>query len=66
MDPIHPILPQPLNIPPVTPPPRGERIDRDTPRDESAKERERQRRRRGASEPGDDEDDQRPHVDVTA
>ncbi len=69
MDPLHPILPQPPNIPPVLPSPRTGRIDRDTPRNEADKERERERRRRAAAaelDGQDDDDETRPHVDVTA
>jgi hypothetical protein len=36
MDPIHPIIPQPQNIPPVAPSPMAGKIDRERQRDEGA------------------------------
>ena len=36
MDPIHPIFPQPSNIPPVAPSPMAGKIDRERQRDEGA------------------------------
>lgn len=36
MDPIHPIIPQPPNIPPVAPSPMSGKIDRERQRDEGA------------------------------
>ncbi|HET7050475.1 MAG TPA: hypothetical protein VFI54_19585 [Solirubrobacteraceae bacterium] len=36
MDPIHPIIPQPPNIPPVAPSPMAGKIDRKRQRDEGA------------------------------
>jgi hypothetical protein len=36
MDPIHPIIPQPPNIPPVAPSPMSGKIDRERQRDENA------------------------------
>jgi hypothetical protein len=36
MDPIHPIIPQPPNIPPVAPSPMAGKIDRERQRDENA------------------------------
>ena len=69
MDPIHPILPQPVNIPPVMPSKGVGRIDRDSPRDGSDDQqakREGQRRRRESMPDADGQDEARPHVDITA
>ena len=71
MDPIHPILPQPVNIPPVMPSPGVGRVDRDGARDGRADQqarREAQRRRRELQPEGarEREDDAGSHVDVTA
>ncbi len=69
MDPIHPIVPQPPNIPPVTPPPTAGRIDRDG-RSRADAEAERQRRRRQRLERDEsdhgEEDGAGTHIDVTA
>jgi hypothetical protein len=69
MDPIHPILPQPLNIPPVTEPPSIGRIDRDERRkkgeqDEDGQEAQRHAARRRDEEQADDEP--APRIDLTA
>lgn len=44
MDPIHPIIPQPPNIPPVAPSPMAGKIDRERRRDEDARGYGRKRR----------------------
>lgn len=51
MDPLHPIIPVPLNIPPVQPPPGVGRISRD----------QRERGRPGPRDEDDDEGDDRDH-----
>ncbi len=74
MDPIHPILPQPPNIPPVTEAPRVGRIDRDQRRgkrdeDEHGNARGKTGTHRGSGEFGDESDpgaEPHPHIDVTA
>jgi hypothetical protein len=79
MDPIHPIVPLPPNIPPVSPAPTVTRIDREGPRGNAQEEKRRRRRAQpehgpGASEEGldyagdgrDGGDDSRLHIDVTA
>jgi hypothetical protein len=69
MDPLHPILPQPLNIPPVMPSTKAGRIDRDSRRDGKADQEEAQRRRerdRRRAQDDASDDDSRPHVDLTA
>jgi hypothetical protein len=73
MDPIHPIVPQPPNIPPVTPAPTAGPIDRDS-RRRREQEEQKQRRRSEFSpedelapeEPGEDEQGPGAHIDVTA
>ena len=70
MDPIHPIIPVPPNIPPVTPAPLIGRIDRDDAR-QSADEGKRRRRPRpepalDATETLDGDDDTGLHISVTA
>lgn len=74
MDPIHPILPQPPNIPPVTPSPRAGSVDRDGQRRREPEEE--KRRRRPGSVPedelapeldsGEDDHGSAAHIDVTA
>jgi hypothetical protein len=69
MDPIHLILPQPPNIPPVAPAPRLKRVDRDAGRREDASARRRRGRREDAApqapEPrGAVEGEAGPHIDV--
>jgi hypothetical protein len=79
MDPIHPIVPLPPTIAPVTPAPMVGRVDRDQPH--GAPGDENRRRRRARSEHGSDaeladglgyvvgpdgEDDEGLHVNVTA
>ena len=73
MDPIHPILPVPLNIPPVMPSTGAGRIDRDGRRDHGADAQEQadaQRRRREAAQRGQPsktaQDEEGPHIDVKA
>jgi hypothetical protein len=75
MDPIHPIVPKPPSIPPVTPAPLVGRVDREGGRRGPEDERRRgpaPRDRRPESEdelgaPGDRWDDSdRPHIDITA
>lgn len=71
MDPIHPIIPVPLNIPPVTAAPLSGRIDRDDRRRGLDDEK---RRRRPAAphatppagDQGDDDADAGLHINVTA
>jgi hypothetical protein len=78
MDPIHPIIPQSPTLPPVTPSPRAEVVNRDGARSGA----ERERRRRPARDPaaqtdieglvagGDDDSDEpdepRRRIDITA
>jgi hypothetical protein len=68
MDPIHPILPQPINIPPVTEPPSIGRIDRDERRKRGEQDDDGQEaQRRYSEEHGDPStDDSGPHIDLTA
>jgi hypothetical protein len=74
MDPIHPILPQKPNIPPVTEPPRVGRIDRRDPRRDTPQGRDRDKddddSRPGYKRDQDveawDEDNPGPHIDITA
>jgi len=70
MDPIHPILPQPVNIPPVMPSQGAGRISRDAPRDRRgdppAQRAAAPRRREAELEGGDSgEDEGSLHVDIT-
>ena len=74
MDPIHPIVPVPPRIPPVSPAPLIGRIDREGAR-EKAEEEKRRRRRAASGAPqngpihhADEADGDRPgtHIDVTA
>jgi hypothetical protein len=72
MDPIHPIIPLPPNIPPVTPAPLIGRIDREDRR--RAPDDEQRRRRPGARPTTEDhpvderdgDDDSGLHINVTA
>jgi hypothetical protein len=70
MDPIHPILPVPPNIPPVTEAPRVGKLDRDQRRDQGRDDkRPAQRRPPGRDAASDDsapDAEPRPHIDVTA
>lgn len=71
MDPIHPILPTQVTIPPVTPAPMTGRIDREKRRDQDAEKRPRDRRvpqNDGEPDAGDavDVDDGGHHIDLTA
>jgi hypothetical protein len=80
MDPIHPIVPLPPAIPPVTAAPMVGRIDRDNAQDNPGEDKRRRRRKEaepGADEPTQDaaryepvgpdgEDDQGLHIDVSA
>lgn len=73
MDPIHPIIPQPPNIPPVTPAPTAGRIDREGKRQSDEWLDKRRRRRAVAGPPNradegargdtrDDHDDDEPEL----
>lgn len=78
MDPLHPIIPVPPNIPPVTPAPTAGGVDRDGAR--NAQDPDRRRRPRPSAEPAahatidgtdyylDDveEDDGGLHISITA
>jgi len=79
MDPLHPIVPVPPNIPPVTPSPMAGGVSRDGAR--SGAEQDRRRRRRPEAEAAAhasiegtdyyvddalDDDDTGLHIDVTA
>ena len=69
MDPIHPILPQPVNIPPVRPSSAVGRINRDGARDGGAHQRAKrdaERRHRESQPEAEDEGHDGPHVDLTA
>jgi hypothetical protein len=72
MDPIHPILPQPPNIPPVTPPKGIGAINRELPkREQDQRPSGRGSERRRGNEPDSDrprlgELGSGPHIDVTA
>jgi hypothetical protein len=68
MDPIHPILPQPLNIPPVTEPPNIGRIDRDERRKKGEQDEDGQEAQRRFSEEHGDRASEEPgsHIDLTA
>jgi len=69
MDPIHPILPQPPNIPPVLPSTGVGRVDRDGGRgakgDQEARAKAQQRRPQLSGDAAG-EDEGGPHVDITA
>jgi hypothetical protein len=78
MDPIHPIVPQSPTLPPVTPSPRAEGVNRDGAR--SGAERERRRRPprgpaartdidglvTGGDDDSDEPDEPRRRIDITA
>jgi hypothetical protein len=74
MDPLHPILPVPVNIPPVTEPTRAGRIKRDDPGKDGRGQGGDQRKRReqrdeadAANQPGiADGNERRAHIDITA
>jgi hypothetical protein len=68
MDPIHPILPQPINIPPVTQPPSIGRIDRDERRKKGEQDDDGQEAQRRFSEEHSDAppEDPSPRIDLTA
>jgi hypothetical protein len=80
MDPLHPIVPVPPNIPPVTPAPMAGGVSRDGARRDSDQDKRRRKRPdAGAAahasidgadyyldDPGDDEDDTGLHINVTA
>jgi hypothetical protein len=71
MDAIHPILPQPPNIPPVVPPPSIGRIDRDERRkkgeqDEDGQDAQRRAWGRDEGSSPDGQDESAPHIDLTA
>ncbi len=66
MDPIHPILPQPVNIPPVTRPPQVGRIDREDQRKHEQDEDAAKRRRRRQQSSDGTAVDVGSHIDVTA
>jgi hypothetical protein len=64
-DPIHPIIPHGPNIPPVSAPPRVERLRQQGERRRGSDER---KQRQEPDEPyadTDEDDDGRPHIDVT-
>jgi hypothetical protein len=78
MDPIHPIVPQSPTLPPLTPSPRSEGVNRDGAR--SGAERERRRRpardratqtdidglAAGGDDDSDEPDERRRRIDITA
>jgi hypothetical protein len=74
MDPIHPILPQPVNIPPVMPPPKVGRIDRERrPRDDRREEPDERKTPRDEepetvahAQKTDPGEEPHGHIDVTA
>lgn len=69
MDPIHPILPVPVNIPPVRPSTGVGKINRDAGRDDGADQqakRDAERRRRESQPETGGEDEGGPRVDITA
>ena len=68
MDPIHPIVPTPPSIAPVTPAPLAARIERDGARS-SGEDQRRKRRRQPSEEPEGDAftgEDGLTHIDLTA
>jgi hypothetical protein len=79
MDPLHPIVPVPPNIPPVTPAPTAGAVNRDGARRNADQDRRRQNRSESdaaahasvegadyyVDDPGDD-DEPGPHINVTA
>jgi hypothetical protein len=80
MDPIHPIVPVPPRIPPVTPAPMIGRVDRDPARSPTGEDKRRRRRAHDvrdaaahydgevdyAADDADGEDDSGLHINVTA
>ncbi len=73
MDPIHPIVPQPVPLPPVAPSPRVAGVTRDGGRANAERERRRRAARQGiapdrpdGAAPDDDDDAPRPRIDITA
>ena len=69
MDPIHPILPQPVHIPPVRPSTGVGKINRDAGRDGGAgrqAKRDAERRRRDSRHEAGGEDEAAPGVDIVA
>jgi hypothetical protein len=68
MDPIHPILPQPINIPPVTQPPSIGRIDRDERRKKGEQDEDGHEAQRRFSEEHSDppSEEPSPRIDLTA
>ena len=75
MDPIHPIVPQSPTLPPVTPSPRPDGVNRDGARSGAERKRRRRPARDRAAEThirglvsGDDDepDETRPRIDITA
>jgi hypothetical protein len=74
MDPLHPILPVPPNIPPVLPPPSVGRVNPDAGRGGDDSERPRRERRKDEYQEDDlpldaelgPDDEPRPHIDITA
>jgi hypothetical protein len=74
MDPIHPIVPQSPTLPPVTPAPRADAVNRDGGRQGSQQQPRRRQPaagrpqtapRLGVPAAGDEPEDARPHVDIT-
>jgi hypothetical protein len=78
MDPIHPIVPQSPTLPPVTPSPRAEGVNRDGARPGAERERRRRAARdraaktdidglaTGEDDESDDPGETRPRIDITA
>jgi hypothetical protein len=78
MDPIHPIVPQPPTLPPVTPASRAESVNRDGAHHGAERERRRRATRDRAAETdidglvsgydgeSDDPGETRPRIDITA
>jgi hypothetical protein len=69
MDPIHPILPTPVNIPPILPSTGAGKINRDGGRDGGAEghaKRDAERRRRESLPEEGGEDETGAHIDITA
>lgn len=80
MDPIHPIVPVPPRIPPITPAPMIGRVDRDAGRSPAGEDKRRRRRAQDdrdapasydgqihyAADDADGEDDSGLHINVTA
>ena len=71
MDPIHPIVPQPPALPPITPAPTAGRVDRDTRRPDPGPDGKRRRRPapaqgRRPTQAYERGDDGGLHIDLTA